>query len=87
MIIAHQTVEPGNTAWDNLDCDNDGVSNGYEIGDGAVPQDTDGDGTPDYRILTMMEIIFQLLMKILIQIMMVTRSTLSIVTMMEFQII
>ena len=45
FVLAHRSVTP-NSAWNTLDCDNDGISNASE---GLV--DTDNDGTPDFRDL------------------------------------
>jgi gliding motility-associated-like protein len=48
FIFANQTVTPS-VAWNNLDCDNDGLTNGQEAGAGTDPNnpDTDGDGVTD----------------------------------------
>jgi gliding motility-associated-like protein len=48
FVFASQTVTPS-TAWNNLDCDNDGLTNGQEAGAGTDPNnpDTDGDGVID----------------------------------------
>jgi gliding motility-associated-like protein len=45
FVVAHRTLAPS-TAWNNADCDNDGIPNEIE---GIV--DTDNDGTPDFRDL------------------------------------
>ncbi|MDP4955684.1 MAG: gliding motility-associated C-terminal domain-containing protein, partial [Crocinitomicaceae bacterium] len=48
FVFASQTVTPS-SAWNNLDCDNDGLTNGQEAGAGTDPNnpDTDGDGVID----------------------------------------
>ena len=48
LILVSQTVTPVAT-WNNLDCDNDGSTNGEEIIEGTDPfnPDTDGDGVLD----------------------------------------
>ena len=48
MLIARQTVTPS-AAWADLDCDNDGLTNGEEQTEGTDPfdPDTDGDGVLD----------------------------------------
>jgi gliding motility-associated-like protein len=45
FVLANRSVAP-NTAWNTLDCDNDGITNALE-----ALVDTDGDGTPDFRDL------------------------------------
>jgi len=46
--LSSQTVTPS-TAWNNSDCDNDGVTNAEELTDGIDPfnPDSDGDGVLD----------------------------------------
>jgi gliding motility-associated-like protein len=48
FVFANQTVVPSN-AWNNLDCDNDGILNQEEVLVGIDPNnpDTDGDGVTD----------------------------------------
>jgi gliding motility-associated-like protein len=48
FVLANQTVTPS-TAWLNLDCDGDGLTNGEEgdLGTDPLDPDTDGDTFPD----------------------------------------
>jgi gliding motility-associated-like protein len=48
FVFANQTETP-NTIWNNLDCDNDGITNQMEVESGIDPTnpDTDGDGVTD----------------------------------------
>ena len=54
FVLAHQTVTPS-TAWNNADCDGDGLTNSREKALGLNPllADTDGDGLSDAVELTM----------------------------------
>jgi hypothetical protein len=48
FVLASQTVVPS-TVWNDLDCDNDGLTNEEELDGGTDPlnPDTDGDGVTD----------------------------------------
>jgi gliding motility-associated-like protein len=48
FVLANQTITPS-TAWLNLDCDGDGLTNGEEgdLGTDPLDPDTDGDTFPD----------------------------------------
>ncbi len=54
FVLAHQTVTPS-TAWNNADCDGDGLTNLREktLGLNPLSADTDGDGLSDAVELTM----------------------------------